>query len=248
MNKLILGLAVLLTWAPVAWSQIPVTDAGAMGQRALGYVQETLTAIRSYTSNINEVQMLQQNIVSLANEAKMLLTLPLNLVNEIDGAIRGYTDLLNQGRGIVYQVQALAQQFEDLYSQAVSGGNGTFLQRAQRMLGQVREAGRVATTASAVFDRLCAQQTRIGQLAAASQAAVGTLQAQQAANQLTAVLAEQQVSVQQLLATEHRLQISERMRQLVLEEHAAQNMTQFLDGMTVERVRGPGEGRGLAAP
>gem|GEM_PF-756000 len=210
-------------------------------------VQTTATALRSAISNANEVTQINNQIQSLANEAKQLISLPLSLVNEIDAAISSYTSLLNEGRGMVYQVQASVQQFEDLYS-AGFGGNGSFMQRAQRMLGQVRDAGRLATQVTSVYDRLCAQQARVGQLMAASQAAVGTLQAEQATNQLLGVLSEQQVSMQQILATDQRLKISETMRQLVTEEKAYENAQTYVQGMQVVPVRGPGEGKGFTLP
>jgi len=213
----------------------------------MGLIQQTASALRAFISNANEVTTINNQMQQLANEAKQLASLPLSLVNEIDGAIRSYTDLLNTGRGMVFQVQSSVQQFEDLYSQGF-GGNGSFMQRAQKMIGQIRDAGRLATQASAVYDRLCAQQSRVGQLMAASQASIGELQAQQAGNQLMGVLAEQQVSMQQLMATDQRLRISETMRQLVTEEQAYQNAQTYVQGMVVVPVRGPGEGRGFTLP
>ena len=213
----------------------------------LNLVQNSLTSARSLISNANEVTQIQNQITSLANEARQLVSLPLNLVNEINGAIGQYTALLNEGRGIAYQYEAAVGQFEALYAQGF-GGNGSFMQRAQGMMNQMREAGRLATTATAVFDRLCAQQTRVGQLVAASQAAVGQMQVEQASNQLLGEMAAQNISIQQILATDQRLKISEGMRQLVLEEKAYDNAQAYGAGLAVVPVRGPGEGQGFTLP
>jgi type IV secretion system protein TrbJ len=213
----------------------------------INLVQNTFTAIRSLISNANEVTVINGQIQQLANEARQLASLPLSLVAQIDAAITSYTTLLAEGQGMVYQLKATTQQFEDLYSQGF-GGEGSFMQRAQRMLGQVRAAGRLATQVTAIYDRICSQQTRVGQLLAASQASAGQLQAEQAGNQLIGLMAEQQVSIQQILATDQRLKVSESMRQLVMEEKAYQNAQDYGRGLTVVPIRAPGEGQGFTLP
>jgi P-type conjugative transfer protein TrbJ len=247
MRKTMRVTLLLLLWARGASAQIPVTDASNLSQNLLQTFQQTLTAVRSQISNVNEVTQIQHQLTSLANEARQLASLPFSLVAEIDQAIRTYTDLLNTGRGIAYSVQAAVEQFEALYSQGVGGG-GSFLVRAQRLLDQVRNAGRLGTQATAIFERLCAQQTRVGKLMAASQAAIGQVQAAQSGNQLLGLLVEQQVSVQQILATDQRLKISETMRQLVTEEQAYTNAQAYVQGLVVVPVRGPGEGKGFMLP
>jgi type IV secretion system protein TrbJ len=213
----------------------------------INLVQNAFTAVRSLVSNANEVTTIQNQVVFLANEARQLASLPLSLVSQIDAAMTSYTTLLTEGQGMVYQLKATTQQFEDLYTQGF-GGEGSFMARAQRMLGQVRAAGRLATQVTAIYDRLCAQQTRVGQLLAASQASVGQLQAEQAGNQLMGLMAEQQVSIQQILATDQRLKISESMRQLVMDEKAYQNAQDYGRGLLVVPIRAPGEGQGFTLP
>jgi P-type conjugative transfer protein TrbJ len=243
-KKIALGLSILLLTYNWSWAILGVAD---IVHDPINLVQNAATAVRSFISNANEVTQINNQIQSLANDLKQLTSLPLSLVSQIDAAIQSYTSILNEGRGMVYQIQASVQQFEDLYS-AGFGGNGNFLQRAQRMINQVREAGRLATQVTSVYDRLCAQQARVSQLMAASQAAVGSLQAEQASNQLLGVLAEQQVSLQQILATDQRLQVSYMMRQLVTEEQAQANAQRFLGSAVVVPIRGPGEGKGFTLP
>jgi P-type conjugative transfer protein TrbJ len=242
-----LVLLLLMLGSPPTFAQWAVFDGANFGQNVLNLAQNTMTAIRSFTSNINEVTLIQHQLTSLANEARQLTVLPLSLVTEINTAISEYTSLLDQGRGMAFTVQASVDQFEALYKTATSS-DGTFLQRAQRLTDQVRQAGHVATMASSVFTRLCAQQSRVGQLLAASQGAVGSLQAEQASNQLLGVMAEQQISVQELLATSSRLQMSQVMEELVTNEQAYANAQRFLNGAAVRPIRGPGEGQGFTLP
>ena len=241
---LLCGMAVW--WWSSASAQIPVTDVGNLSQNALQTVQSTLTAVRAQISNVNEVSSLNNQLQSLANEARQLASLPMNLVNEISTTIGEYTSVLNQGRGIAYQVQSSVAQFEALYAQGL-GGSGSLMQRAAAMLGQMRQAGLVATQATAVFDRLCAQQTRVQQLLGASAGAQGQLQAQQANNQLLGVLADQQASLQEVLAATGRLQISEAMQQMVQQEQAKVNMDAFLAGMATQPAFS-GRGNGFRLP
>jgi P-type conjugative transfer protein TrbJ len=116
------------------------------------------------------------------------------------------------------------------------------------MINQVREAGRAATAVTAIFDRLCADQTNVRTLITASQSAPGTLAAMQAQAQLTAVLSDQQASLQQIAATTSRAQVGFIMREVTAEEHAQWNAQQFMQGFGDVSFRGPHEGQGFTLP
>jgi P-type conjugative transfer protein TrbJ len=243
MKKLALGMIVLLLQHGTAWAILGVADTAIVND-PIQTIQSTLSAIRAAVSNVNETTQINQQLQSLANEAKQLATLPMNLTEQIAGTMGEYSSLLNQGQGIAYQIRSSVEQFEALYAQ---GGSGNFMQRAAAMLGQMRQAGMIATQATAVFDRLCAQQTRVQQLLGASASATGQLQAQQANNQLMGVLADQQASLQQVLAATGRLQVSEAMQQMVQQEQAHANMQNFLQG-TEALTPFNGRGQGFRLP
>jgi P-type conjugative transfer protein TrbJ len=246
MKQLLLSLVGLLFTSNVAWAILGAAD---VVFDPTNLVQNAAAALSAAKSNINEATQLQQGIVSLTHQAKHLASLPQSWVNDITQAINGYYDILQQGRGLTYQVQSAAQQFEQLYEAAKAGDVQGGAQRLQAMLAQIREAGRVAVQAQAVFDRLCGQQAQIQQMVTASQSAVGTTQVGQATNQLLGALGEQQASLQQIAAATGRVQLSVAMRQTVAEEQARVNADAWLATWPqLGGFKGPGEGQGQRLP
>lgn len=237
-----LGLALALTTK--AWA---IWGIGDITFDPTNNATNMLTAARSLVSNQQEARLILQNVESLANQAKDLAALPLSVLQDIEQAWQQYTQIMYQGQMTVGQIRNTVQQFEQLYASGW-GGNGDMMQRAQALLGKVREAGRVANQAQSVYDRLTGQQRTVTRLMSASQAAPGSLAAQQATNQLLGTLANQQGNIQLLLATQHEVQTSWIMRQVVAEEQAQQNAQRWMADYVRAPVRGPGEGKGPQLP
>lgn len=190
-------------------------------------VQNTLTAARTLQSNTNQVLQLNQAVQGYIQDAKAFVAIPMSYIDQVSSLYAEYNNALTQAQGMAWTLRNATTQFEQLYSVGFNG-NGSFMQRAQAMLAQVRAASQAATQATALFDRLCAQQASVTTLIAASQAAPGSLGAQQATNQLLGVMADQQGSLQQMQATIGRVQVGYIMQQVVAEEHAQTNAQQFL--------------------
>jgi P-type conjugative transfer protein TrbJ len=226
---------------------IGILGIGDIVHDPINLVQNAATALRTAQSNANEVILINNQARSLLNEAKQLTNLPLDLVNDIQGTIADYYGVLQQGQGLAYQAQSSLQQFEQLYNSGW-GGNGGMMAKAQVLVAQVRNASRIATQAQAVYDRLCLQQSTVNKLMTASQASIGTLQASQAGNQLLGVLASQNASMQELVATQARLQVSVAMDQALRDEASQANMQQWLANWPTAPFRGPGQGQGPRLP
>jgi P-type conjugative transfer protein TrbJ len=141
----------------------------------------------------------------IAQDAKHLMSLPLSVVNDLQRAMDRYTALIADGRSTIGQIKAMSAQFEQLYASGW-GGNADLMTRAKLLLGKVREAGAFATQTNALYDRITGQQATVNRLLVASQGAPGSLAAQQATNQLLGTLAEQQVSLQALIAAQGEVQ------------------------------------------
>jgi P-type conjugative transfer protein TrbJ len=245
MKRLILSAVLLFFTTKLAWAIFGVGD---VVFDPTNLIENAATALRAAQSNANEAMQIQQNITSLANQARHLMSLPQSWIADITQAINGYYDILQQGRGLTFQVQGVAQQFEQLYQTASTGNLQGSATRLQAMLMQIREAGRVAAQAQAVFDRLCGQQASMQQMVNASQAAMGEMQVGQATNQLLGALGEQQASLQQIAAATGRVQLSVAMRQTIAEETAQQNATLWLATWPTQGFRGPGQGQGQKLP
>jgi P-type conjugative transfer protein TrbJ len=203
-----------------AGAVIPVVDEASL-------LQTTITAGKAVLTEAHETVIANQTLQSYLQDAKALVALPMSYIDQVSALYGQYNNALSQAQGAAWTLRNSVEQFEQLYS-GVGAGNASVVQRAQAMLGQVRAAARAAAQATALFDRLCAQQTSVATLITASQAASGPLGAQQATNQLLGVLADQQGSLQQMQATLGRVQMGYIMRQAVAEEQAQTNAQQFL--------------------
>jgi P-type conjugative transfer protein TrbJ len=213
-------------------------------------VENTFTALRTLQSNINEatqianqVRQIAHQVQHLANDALNLATLPLSLLQDLQGQFQGYTTLLRQAQGVSFQLSAVAAQFDQLY--------GTFghpartsaglLQQAGRWTQQLRDASTAAMQVQSVWERLTGQQTQLQNALSASERASGNLQVSQATNQLLGVLAEQQASLQQILAASSRAEAALIAMQAAQDDAARANAAHFMeDFTTMAPVQGVG--------
>jgi P-type conjugative transfer protein TrbJ len=213
-------------------------------------VQNSLTAIRTLQSNLNEatqianeVRMLANQVQQLANEALNLVSLPTSLLGDLQGQLRSYTTMLSQAQGLSFQVSSLAPQFARLYGtfgQPARTSAG-LLQQASQWTQQLRDASAAAMQVQSVWERLTGQQTQLQTALAASDRASGNLQVTQATNQLLGVLAEQQASLQQILAASSRAEASLIATQAAQDDAARANARHFMEGFTtMEPVQGIG--------
>jgi type IV secretion system protein TrbJ len=232
---ILLTVVTIVSTSSISTGIIPVIDESAL-------VQTTLTAFRALESNVNEGRMLAQQVQGYIQDAKGFVALPQSVVGQITSTIQQYYDILQQSRGLSYSVTSAVQQYDTLFASGAGGGSA--LQRAPQMLSAMRDMGRVATQASALYERLCKSRSDADLLLRASQAAPGQLAAQQAGNQLIGMMLEQQGAMQELNATMGRVQMGWIMKQAVEEEATTEKAAHWLDGWPgsgpTERVTLPG--------
>ncbi|MGE3537832.1 MAG: P-type conjugative transfer protein TrbJ [Candidatus Tectimicrobiota bacterium] len=211
-------------------------------------LQNTLTALRTLQSNLNEatqiahqvrmvanqVQQLTNQVQQLAHEAQNLATLPLSLWQDLQAQLQTYTALLHQAQGISFQLNQVPAQIAQLYATAgqPARSSAALLQQASRWTQQLQQASATAMQVQSVWERLTGQQTRLQRALTASDTAGGNLQVSQATNQLLGVLAEQQGSLQQMLAASGRAEASLLALQAAQDEAARAQAAHFMDGFT----------------
>ena len=204
-------------------------------------IQNTLTAIRTLQSNLNEatqiandIRMIANQVQQLANEALNLATLPLSLLQDLQAQLQGYAALLRQAQGLSFQLGSIAAQYEQLYGTVgqPARSSAALLQQASQWTQQLRQASATAMQVQSVWERLTGQQTRLQLALTASDTAQGNLQVSQATNQLLGVMAEQQASLQQILAASSRAEVSLLAMQAAQDEAARANAAHFMDGFT----------------
>lgn len=194
------------------------------------YAQNLLQAARA-------LEQVQNQVKSLQNEAQMLTNMALNLkqldvtsLGEITGALRRIDRLMSQAEGIAFDVQettvALQRQFPKEYSAATTD------EAVSDALGRWRiamDAYRHTMMIQAqVVENVQADSATLAQLVAASDSAVGSLQAQQATNQLVALSAKQQLQIQNLMAAQYRAEALDEARKAEAEEAARTATDRFL--------------------
>lgn len=170
-------------------------------------VQNTLTAIRTLEQINNQIRMLQNQAQSLINQAKNLTTISFPELQALQQTIRQIDQLMRQAQGIQFRVAGLDQQFRSMYptsfNQALT--NNSHVVDARARLDNSMAAYRQTVTVQAqVVENISADQAALAGIVARSQGAEGALQAQQATNQLLALVAKQQFQIQALMAAQYR--------------------------------------------
>jgi len=195
------------------------------------YAQNLLQAARA-------LEQIQNQVKSLQNEAQMLTNMALNLkqldvtsLGEITTALRRIDRLMAQAEGIAFDVQettiVLQRQFPKEYDAATTTNEA--VSDALTSWHSAMDAYRHTMTIQAqVVENVQADSATLARLIAASDSAVGSLQAQQATNQLVALSAKQQLQIQNLMAAQYRAQALDEARKAEAEQAARTATDRFL--------------------
>lgn len=221
MGVSILPLSIL---APAVSAQVVVYD-------PTNYAQNLLQAARALQQINNQIQSLQNEANMLQNMARQLQRLDFSSLSQITGSMQRISTLMNQAQGIAFSLSsteaALRQQFPLSFDAATT--NSTIVQQAlaqwQAAMQGYQQAMRVQ---SQVVENVQSDGDLLAELVTQSQGADGGLQAQQAANQLTALSVKQQLQIQNLMAAQYRADALERARQADALEAARVTSKRFL--------------------
>lgn len=204
-------------------------------------IQNSFTALRTLHTTINQatqiandVRMIANQVQQLANEARNLASLPTSLLGDLQGHLQGYTATLSQAQGLSFQLSSIAPQFEQLYAtfgQPARTSAG-LLQQASQWTQQLRHASAAAMQVQSVWERLSGQQTQLQTALTTSDTASGNLQVSQATNHLLGVIAEQNASLQQILAASSRAEAALIATQAAHDDAARANAAHFMEGFT----------------
>ena len=218
-----IGIALIFSLRPAA-AQYAVIDASNLAQN-------TLTAARALQQINNQVQALQNQVVMLANQARNLTSLNYSSLNQLTTTMGQISSLMDQAQGIAFNVtatqSAFAQQYPQQYSASVT--NDQLMADAhQRWQNSMDAFQQTMTIQAQVATNVEADTGTLSTLVNTSQSAVGSLQAQQATNQLLALSIKQQLQIQSLMAAQYRAQALEAARNAETEEQARAATQKFL--------------------
>jgi P-type conjugative transfer protein TrbJ len=185
------------------------------------YAQNMLQAARALEQINNQIQSLQNQAVMLQNMARHLQRLDYSSLGQITGALQRIDGLMNQAQGIGFDLAqtdvAWQEHFPESYDAALSNDEIVIAARARwsEAMNAYRQTLRMQ---AAVVENTQADTGLLAELVAQSQGTIGSLQAQQATNQLLALSTKQQLQIQNLMASQYRAQALDDARRAQSEE------------------------------
>ncbi len=218
------SLTLAFTGSP-AYAQMTVFDPS-------NYSQNVLTAARALQQVNNQIVSLQNEAQMLINEARNLVSLPYSALAELQQSIGQTQQLLVQAQRIAYDVTSIDQAFSRAYPQSYSSSTSSqqllldAQTRWQNSLAGFQDAMRVQAGVVQNLDRTRAQ---IENLVSSSQSAVGALQATQSGNQLIALQTNQLADLTAVMASIARAQSLESARTVASQAQAREQLGRFLN-------------------
>lgn len=200
MKRLLLAAAVLAALAAPPAGALTVFDPS-------NYSQNVMTAARTLEQINNQILQLQNEARMLTNQALNLTGLNFNAIGRLRTALASTNRLLDQARGLSFDVSRADADFARLYPEqyATTVTNDTMAQDARQRWMQSQQALRTTADMQArAVQNLADDQGVLSDIVAQSQSAVGSLQAAQATNQLLALQAKQAIQQQQLQIAQDR--------------------------------------------
>lgn len=194
------------------------------------YAQNVLTAARSLQQINNQIVSLQNQAQMLINQAKNLATLPFSSLLQLEQSIQRTQQLLAQAQRIAYDVGQIDRAFSTTYAPATSGISDQALianaqTRWQNAMAGLQDAMRTQAT---VVGNLNTNRTQMSALVTSSQGATGALQASQAGNQLLALQAQQLADLTAVVAAHGRAQNLESAQRAAAQDQSREQLRRFL--------------------
>ena len=195
------------------------------------YAQNVLQAARALEQINNQIISLQNQAQMLLNQARHLTNLPYSALQAIDQSVLRTQQLINQAQRLAYDISQIDQAFQRTYPQSYPGSISSqqlitdAQTRWRNALAGYQDALRVQ---AGVVQGLDTTRTETAALVSSSQSAVGLLQATQAGNQLIALQTRQLLDLTALIAAQSRAQSLDGARTTANAEQARVQLNQFL--------------------
>ena len=194
------------------------------------YAQNVLTAARALQQVNNQIVSLQNQAQMLINQTRNLATLPFSSLLQLEQSILRTQQLLAQAQRIAYDIQQIDRAFSTTYAQASSSLSDQALianaqVRWQNSMAGFQDAMRTQAT---VVGNLDTHRTQMSALVTSSQGATGALQASQAGNQLLALAGQQLADLTAVLAAHGRAQNLASAQHAAAQDQSREQLRRFL--------------------
>lgn len=223
-NSIVVGVALILACGRSANAQLTVYDPA-------NHTENVLQAARALQQINNQIQSLQNQVLMLENMGKHLQRMDYSSLGTMQNALRQINGMMSRAQGIAFNVNQSETAFARYYPKeyAASVTRDQLAQDArQRWLHSMDALQQTAVVQAQVVQNVEADTDELGRLVNESQAAVGSLQAQQAGNQLVALSAKQQLQTQEMLAAQYRADALVQARETAAQEQARVQFEQFI--------------------
>ncbi|WP_168707895.1 P-type conjugative transfer protein TrbJ [Sphingopyxis sp. PAMC25046] len=204
------------------------------------YSQNLLTAARTLRQIDQQIRQLQNEAQMLANMNKHLKRVDFPELQKLKDNLARVDALMEKAEGIDFGVDQLDARMSALFPKNFSGSTRTtrVAQAKVRLEAAMASYRRTLAVQSRIAADVKEDAALLAEVAARSSAAEGSLQAQQATNQLLALAAKQQMQLQQMMAAAYEADMLDRARAAQSEQEARERMGRFLgDGKAYTPIR-----------
>lgn len=225
----LVAIAMLPTGAVIAPASAQV---GGIVHDPRNYAQNILTAARTLEQINNQIKQLQNQATSLVNEARNLQSLPVSMLQELQGQVDRTRELLGQAQRVAFDVGDIQKTFDARYrGPALTGPQAALVANAEARwndsVGAFQDAMKVQ---AGVVTNMGGARATIGTLVTASQSATGALQAAQAGNQLLALQSQQLGDLAAAIAAQGRAEMLDAARAAATEAEGRERFRRFRKG------------------
>jgi P-type conjugative transfer protein TrbJ len=195
------------------------------------YRQNLLTAARTLQQINNQIQSLQNEARMLVNQSKNLSRIDFPQLDQLRQTLGEIDKLMGQAQGIDFRVDQIDEQFRrqfpDSFASVMKRDQriATARQRLDNEMAAFRQTMQVQ---SGIVENVRDDAQTLAAIVAKSQGAEGSLQAQQATNQLLALATKQQFQLQNLMVAQFRTESLEAARRGQSAREARVRTSRFL--------------------
>lgn len=205
----------------------------------LNYQQNLLTAVRSLDQIQNQIRQLENAAAQLMRLDRHLQSLPGTISRDLQSTLSQLRSRLGEGEALALKVRETDAAFEQLFPKSFPDAlSSDDLTRAAKSRWDETYAGfrRSALIQGQIAESAETDARLLDQILSRSNGSVGSLQATQAGNELSALHVKQSLQLQTLLAAQTRAETTDRARTLVAQQQARDQFKSFLgDGRAYTR-------------
>lgn len=222
----------LVVWTPT------MTSAQWVVQDPANLAQNIVSVSQQATQVAGQIQEIQHQFEQLEHMKQDLRQLQPEEIQDLRDAFRRLGELYEAAEQISMAWSSIVSEYEELYGLPDVTDPEDIREKREEWGAQTDRAMESAFQAHGVVEDFDSRSATIEAMAQASRDGEGTLEAIQAGNELSRLMAKQQLELMELLAADSRAMASHAREEQARRE-AAEHRTQFQYGTGWEDVQGP---------